>query len=876
MGKSRADYGRIRQKLDRFLQHTHDHFACYLPPSLGAFFTWLLGVIFSGAEINKEDKETLRSLAKDHTLVYATKYKSPFEFLFFYFRFKREGLPYPQLGLDQRILLFQPITRFLRIVAAHIDQFITFKKWPNPYESGYIQKQVLSGTVSMVSMVDKRAFYRRYVKARVDPLLHLLDVQTRSEKDILIVPQLTLYGTKPQKRKIGVMGSVFGTEERPGRLRRLLSLVKIPEKAVVEMVEPINLREFMESYADKKPSLQYLAYELRQEIVDRINRHRQSIVGPELINRDELRQRVLQSENFREYVKELALSSERSVYEFHAEAAAYLDEIAAKYSSFTIAVLDVIVRWLTDTMFDGVEVDTAGLKRLKDISKKGPVILIPCHKSHIDYLILSYVLYTNRMPCPLIAAGKNLSFFPLGPVFRNAGAFFIRRTFKGLPLYSKVFSEYIYALLEAGFNLEFFIEGGRSRTGKLVMPKFGLLSIILDAYARGAAKDLYFQPIYIGYDRVVEEGAYIKELEGQEKTAENFSQVVRARKFLKKRFGRIFLEFNEPIRAGDVMNNFEVPYDKMSRREKEIVYRNLAHRIIHAIDEVSVATPHGLVAAAALTMTSRSRSFSEQDLLDKVEFYLTHLKMKGAKYSDTLSDPPAAVRQALDAYVRDKFLVRYEEKPEEPETQGRIRYAVVQARRPLLEYYKNNCIGHFIPEAYTALSILTQEAFEFSADQLHTSYQALMDLFKNEFHYDPDLSAEYYVRKSLKSFINDAMVTPHPTIPDRYNITAAGHKKMATLASLLKNFFESYLVVLRVFARENLSATGRKERYKKFLAQGTSMFKSGEIELKESLSKVNFENAASYFMSRGIHGPSDAPDIELYEEVIQNFRNCIP
>ncbi|MFH2100266.1 MAG: 1-acyl-sn-glycerol-3-phosphate acyltransferase, partial [Pseudomonadota bacterium] len=638
--------GWFRRWLTRFLQNTHDHFSCYLPASIGFFSTWLLRLLFSGIEVNQEDKDFLRSLGPDKIVVYATKYRSSFEFLYFHSRYKKEKLPYPLLGLDNRIWLWQPVSRVLRIVAAFLDHVIRFRKQPNPYESGYVEREILSGAVSLVSMVDRKAFYRRYVKAKSDPLVHLLQAQAKTDREILVIPQLVLYGTRPQKSRKTMMQNVFGTEEGPGRLRRLLSLIKLPEQALVESGKPISLKDFMQSREEKGASLQYLAYELRQEVTDRINSHRKSIVGPILISREELGQKVLQSESFRQYVKELALSSDRSVYEFQAEAASYLNEIAANYSSRTIDMLGMAVGWLTRTMFDGVEVDVKGLKRLKAFSQKGPVILMPCHKSHIDYLILSYILYLNHMPCPLIAAGKNLSFFPMGTIFRNSGAFFIRRSFKGLPLYTRVFSEYIRALLETGFNIEFFLEGGRSRTGKLVLPKFGLLSILLDAYAQGACNDLYFQPIFIGYDRVLEEGSYIREVEGGEKKDENFSQMVRARKFLKKRYGRIFVEFNEPIRAKDFLSQFQVPYDKMSTQEKGVVYRNLGHRIIHAIDQVTVVTPHSLVAAAALTVPGRS--FSGDDIQTMVDFYLTHLKTNQAKFSDTLMDHPPAVRQTLE------------------------------------------------------------------------------------------------------------------------------------------------------------------------------------------------------------------------------------
>ncbi|MDL2275608.1 glycerol-3-phosphate acyltransferase, partial [Desulfosarcina sp. OttesenSCG-928-G10] len=187
-----------------------------------------------------------------------------------------------------------------------------------------------------------------------------------------------------------------------------------------------------------------------------------------------------------------------------------------------------------------------------------------------DYLILSYLFYRNNMACPLITAGKNLSFWPLGPIFRRAGAFFLRRSFKGETLYKDVFSAYLHKLLEEGFNVELFIEGGRSRSGKLLRPKLGILSMLLDAYRNGACADMIVVPVYIGYDRIIEEHAYIHEVEGGNKEDENLGQVIRARRFLKKRYGKIYVNFHEPLSLREFLAGTDVPIDKMPEAVKWI------------------------------------------------------------------------------------------------------------------------------------------------------------------------------------------------------------------------------------------------------------------------------------------------------------------
>ena len=523
-------------------------------------------------------------------------------------------------------------------------------------------------------------------------------------------------------------------------------------------------------------------------------------------------------------------------------------------------------------MFDGVTLDTEGLNRIKTASQKGPLVFIPCHKSHIDYLILSYLMHLNNMPCPMVAAGKNLSFWPMGPMFRGCGAFFIRRSFKGAVLYSKVFSEYILKLLEDGFNIEFFIEGGRSRTGKLILPKLGLLSILLDSFKQGACKDLIFVPIYVGYDRVLEEGAYLHELEGGQKKPESFMQVIKARKLLKKRYGRIYINFHEPISLNALQAQSGLSIQDMTSKQNNELCRNLGFRIINAIDSVSVVTPHALAAGALLNLSQKRFSFD--DLSNDIEIYMSYLYASGAKLADTLMmDPASAIQQVLDAYVHRKFVERFS--GEDSESFSKTEYKVVVSKRPILEYYKNNCIIFFVPAVFTALTILDRDVFQFSFSDIQPGYAFLRNFFKNEFAYDVDKTPDYYVRKSLKAFIDDAIIIPHPMLPETYNITSVGFRKLRLFARFIKTYFESYWVVLNFFMRYPKNTVDADGRAKKILSRGNRMYKRREIAHKEALSKINYKNAEDFFITHGVTGSEDKEQIEFYANAIQKYLRLL-
>lgn len=474
------------------------------------------------------------------------------------------------------------------------------------------------------------------------------------------------------------------------------------------------------------------------------------------------------------------------------------------------------------------------------------------------------------MPCPHIAAGKNLSFWPLGPLFRRGGAFFIRRSFRGAVLYSKVFAEYINKLLEEGFNIEMFIEGGRSRTGKLIMPKLGLLSMLLNAYKNKCCEDMIFVPIFIGYDRVLEESAYLSEIEGGQKEPENLLQVIKAGRLLKKRYGRIYIKFHEPMSLNELLSENSSKIQDMTSREQNAFIRNLGHRIINAIDNVSLVTPYALVASAILNCPQKS--FTYNYLISEMEIYMTYLFSKNAKMADTLVlDQVRALERALEHYTHRKFI----EKDKKSQASDVI-FKVNESKRPVLEYYKNNCISFFIPAAFTALAILEKDAFQFSTSDIVSGYTFLQEFFKNEFSYDVDKTPDYFVRKNIKIFIDDAILMPHSTLPDTYNLTSAGYRKLKLFSSFLKTYFESYFIVLNFFMRYPKEFINTNNRLKKVQSIGNRMYKRKEIERKEALSKINFQNAVDYFVSHGVKSSDDHDKIEFYADTIKRYMSYLP
>ncbi len=853
----------------------HNHFACYLPPQGGLWVRWILNFLFSGIKIPSL-KTTLISKPDGNIVIFVNKYKSCFEFLFYHVRYQKEKLLFPTIGFDYQFLFWQPATRFFNIVFSHFNHFIKHLSFPSPYKSGYIYNKLINGESAFLSLVEKKGFARRFVKSKTDPLHYLIEMQKTIDRSIVFYPQIMLFDKTPETTRLSLTDILFGTKENPGRLRRLYNLFKNPQRIFIEASDPVYLKEFLSQPAVRNLNPKDQAVALRRYLIHQINRHRQSITGPALKSNLEIKEELLTNPEVQQIITDYAAENNVSLQQAQQQAADYLDEISSNMSLKIIRILDVSLRWIFNHIFEGMVIDTDGLERVKQISKKGPLILAPCHKSHLDYLIISYVFFNNNMPCPHIAAGKNLSFWPLGPIFRGGGAFFLRRSFKGEVLYPKIFAAYIQKILQEGFHIEFFLEGGRSRSGKLLFPKIGFLSLLIDAYIKNKADDLYFVPIYIGYDRVLEEKSYIHEIEGGKKTPENLVNVIKARKFLKKKYGKIYLNFHEPISLKSHLSKIDKPVAELNKKETKELYTQFAYKIISAINRVTVVTPHSIIASVILN-ASQKRIYRAQ-IMAHAETYMASLMAQNACLADTLLiDRMIAFDNVLESFAQNKYI----EKSASEYTasvQFNPLYKINESKRPSLEYYKNNSVIFFIPAAFTALAILKNDAFQFSSADLYATYKFLMEFFENEFIFDDEQSIEYVVRKNIKAFIDDAIIMPHPTLPETYNLTAAGFRKLNLFAAFLTPYFESYWVVLNFFMKYTKQSIFEiKDYMSKIQSLGNRMYKRKEIERIEALSKINYQNAVTFFTSHGITEPEkDKEKIEFYADIFQQYRRHLP
>jgi glycerol-3-phosphate O-acyltransferase len=242
--------------------------------------------------------------------------------------------------------------------------------------------------------------------------------------------------------------------------------------------------------------------------------------------------------------------------------------------------------------------------------------------------------------------------------------------------------------------------------------------------------------------------------------------------------------------------------------------------------------------------------------------------------SDTLlADYEGSIHQVIDIYTGRKFIERISTGTEADEDESI--FHVQENRRPVLEYYKNNCLIFFVPAALTALAILARDAFQFTSRDLHVGYRDLQDFFANEFARDPRGNSEYHVRKTLKGFIDEAVIMPHASLPDTYNLTSSGYRQLRHYALFLKSYLESYWIVLQWFQQARKQPRDPKDRIRKIQSFGSKLYRREEVDLKEALSKINFINAVDFFTTNGIGSPDDTAVRKRYADFIQRHLKIL-
>ena len=619
-------------------------------------------------------------------------------------------------------------------------------------------------------------------------------------RDIQIVPVRVFWGRAPSKEGSFLRIWLQSTGAIGGRLAKLMAIIFNGRNTFVHFSRPISLREL----AEGTPSAEMLARKLARVLRVHNRQVSAAVLGPDLSHRRTLVHQIPNRPLVLKAIDEEAAGKGISRSKAQQRALKYADEIASNISYTNIRFLDVVLTWVWNKIYDGIALHN--IENLKDVIKDNEIIYVPCHRSHIDYLLLSYVLYHNGLQLPQIAAGINLNMPVVGPILRRGGAFFMRRTFRDNKLYAAVFDEYLHSVFAGGYATEYFVEGGRSRTGRTLNPKAGMLAMTLRSYLRDSRKPVLFMPVYTGYEKVFEANSYLGELRGKKKKKENLLGVLGTLRSFKRSFGKVNVTFGEPVYLTDFLNTQqpgwrEQDYTGCDYRPDwaPAVVDRLAKEVVTGINKATSVNPVNLIALSILSAPRQARE--EEQLITQMESYRDLLAENA--YSPLTALPEGrgadwlAYAEKLDAVSRSRH-------PLGDLIQTSDRQAVT------LTYYRNNVLHLLaLPSLLACLFVNNQR---YRADEVQERIGRLY----------PYLKAELFLRWNIEE-LHTEVAHWLDTLSRRgylhmndqgYHATPASSNEFALLESLAANMMQTlqrYFLTLSILSRKGSDTLSARE-----------------------------------------------------------------
>lgn len=520
------------------------------------------------------------------------------------------------------------------------------------------------------------------------PLMRALIDQAIADDglDVQIVPVIILWGRSPDKQQ-SILKALFSeTWRQPGPVRRFLTILLHGRNVLVRFNAPISLRALSQQHLDKEQAMHKLSRVLRVHF----RRQRQMVIGPDLSHRNTQVDTLLATPTVRSAIADDAAARGIPYDAALGCARRFALEIASDYSYGAVRALELFLSWLWPRLYDGIAIENIDV--VTRIAPNQGIVYVPTHRSHIDYLLLSYILHQQGLTPPHIAAGANLNLPLVGPLLRRAGAFFLRRSFKGEPLYATVFNEYLHLMLTRGFPVEYFIEGGRSRHGRTLTPKAGILGMTVRSFIREHARPLVFVPVYIGYEKIIEGRSYLRELSGKPKQKESLWGMLKVARRIKRVFGKVYVNFGEPLALADFLETHHPGWREGAGGDwARSATRSAATELARRLNAAAVINPINLVALALLATPRHTAD--EQALLRLIEHY--QALSIDAPYAATTQPCALDARQVV-AYAERLHIVERVAHP----LGDLIR--VPEGDAPLLAYFRNNVLPVFALPALVA------------------------------------------------------------------------------------------------------------------------------------------------------------------------------
>ncbi|XP_032442075.1 dihydroxyacetone phosphate acyltransferase isoform X1 [Xiphophorus hellerii] len=543
----------------------------------------------------------------------------------------------------------------------------------------------------------------------------------------------------------------------------------------------------------------------------------------------ELKTMVLQSDQLLYVINQVSKETGTATDEIQSEAEAILEEMAHRLQLSTIRFFAFTLSKIFKTLFRSICVNEEGIQRLQQTIQEQPVVLLPSHRSYMDFLLMSYILYTYDLALPVIAAGMDFMGMKIvGEMLRMSGAFFIRRSFGGDKLYWTVFSEYVKIMLKNGFApVEFFLEGTRSRTAKSLTPKLGLLNIVMDPFLKGEVFDISLVPVSISYERILEEALYARELLGVPKPKESTSGLFKARKILSENYGSIHVYFGQPVSARSLAegrvdrSQFNLTPRHIPRKPSEGIQdfvNDSAFRLVRSQEENMVLKPWVLLAALLLQNQAAGNKLGVlvEDLTEQAVWLRDLSRQFGAFLHWPDHIPPSRVVSSSLSLHRS--LVRVSEGRVqlnlEPGSGSGFPPPAMTPEEELLSKavvvlscasYRNQVLHVFIRAALLASAIHSVAGSR--KQEIFNTFSFLRNMFSNEFILRPGAEVQDF-EEACYLLVKSAVLQVHQ---QEVLVTDRGHRTLAFLTSILDPFVQGYQMVCRFLCEEATESLTEKQ-----------------------------------------------------------------
>ena len=673
------------------------------------------------------------------------------------------------------------------------------------------------------------------------------------ELDVQFVPVVVFWGRPVIKQKHWFRVLFSETWGFAGRTRRFFSILFNGKNILVQFSPAISYRELINKHSQKEDAVD----NMQSVLTDRLTEIKTATLGPDISHRRTLVRKLLGNEYICNAIKQRSKKDNISEYKATKIANDYLNEIVADRSYITIQILQRILTAFWNKFYSGINVHFSA--QLKQLALSHELVYVPCHRSHIDYLLLSYVIHNEGLAIPYIAAGKNLNMPVIGPVLRNAGAFFIRRSFKGNELYSTVMFEYLASQLSTGMPIEYFIEGGRSRTGRLLQPKPGMLAMTIRAFLKYQHRPIAFIPVYIGYEKMIESKSYLAELKGDDKKSETLFSSARSILNIRGLYGRVTTNFGQPVLLNDMLSeqnpNWKSHiYDDLRRPDwLKPTVEQTSRQIMQNINQCCAVNAINLISTALLA--APNQTMDEGELVQTLNFYTTLIKR--LNYSDyiTLTQHEAIQQihhaEALGLAHRRKHVM------------GDFIY-LDNAHAVLLTYYRNNIIHLLALPSLIACCFIN--AATLNREKI-IRYIKIAYLFLKSELFLPWTSAELEtaIDASLKHLSAEGILIYNEGAENysKPRISTEQHAQLFTLANVISPVLELYYMIFALLAEHGSDTLSRDHLEESCYLMAQRLSLMYEINSPDFFDKKLITNFINSLIKLGYVNVNDSDKLEI-------------